>query len=216
MSKISEVLNRNSGSQAEPPAISIGTVTSNQDSSALGRVQIRVSWLPGVALWARVAVPMAGDKNGSYFIPQPDDEVLVAFNQADITEAYVIGCLWSSARRPPQSGPTDPRNKRSIKTPLGQELLFDDEGSLIDVVTKDKQRITLKPEHIELSSGNGKSTLTLGADGKITLKGSTSISIEAPTVTVNGSGKLELKSGTTASLNGGGMCEVKASLVKIN
>jgi uncharacterized protein involved in type VI secretion and phage assembly len=216
MSRISELLNRNAGSQAEPPAISIGTVTSNQDASGLGRVQVRVSWLPGIALWARIAVPMAGDKNGSYFIPQASDEVLIAFNQADITEAYVIGCLWSNARRPPRNGPTDPRNKRSIKTPMGQELLFDDEGSLIEVVTSDKQRITLKPQNIELSSGNGNSTLTLGSDGKITLKGSTSISIEAPTVTINGSGKLDLKSSTAASLNGGGICEVKAGLVKIN
>ena len=216
MSEISNALNRQADRDTGRPSISVGTVSSNMDTSNLGRVQIRVAWLPGATLWARVALPMAGDKNGAYFIPQPGDEVLVAFNQSDISEAYVIGCLWSSARKPSKGGSTDPKNKRSIRTPQGQELLFDDQGNVIELVTADKQKITLARDRIELSAGNGKATLSLGADGAIELKGSVSISIEAPKLTVNGSTKLELKSSTAASLNGGGICDVKAGLVKIN
>ena len=209
---------------SQPPApmqngagnISVAKVVSNTDQAGLGRVQIKLRWNPGATLWARVATPMAGSGNGSYFMPQVDDEVLVAFNQTDLTEAYVIGCLWSSPRRPPKSGPDDPKNLRTIRTPAGHELLFDDKQNLVSLVTSTKQSITLAQDRIELSSGNGKSTITLGAQGQISIKASQSISIEAPNVSVNGNGKLELKSSTSASLSGGGLCEVKAGLVKIN
>ena len=205
---------------SKPPAaganISVAKVVSNIDQSGLGRVQIKLRWNPGATLWARMAVPMAGPSNGSYFMPQPDDEVLVAFNESDVTEAYVIGCLWSAPRRPPKAGPTDPKNIRLIRTPAGHELLFDDQQNLVSIVTSSKQSITLAKDRIELSSGNGQSTLTLGAKGQITIKASQSVSIEAPNVSVNGSGKLELKSSASASLSGGGLCEVKAALVKIN
>lgn len=197
-------------------SISVAKVVSNTDQAGLGRVQINLRWNPSATLWARVATPMAGPSNGSYFMPQVDDEVLVAFNQSDLTEAYVIGCLWSSPRRPPKAGPADPTNLRTIRTPAGHELLFDDQQNLVSLVTSTKQSITLAQDRIELSSGNGKSTITLGAQGQIAIKASQSISIEAPSVSVNGSGKLELKSSTSASLSGGGLCEVKAGLVKIN
>ena len=209
---------------SQPPApmqngagnISVAKVVSNTDQAGLGRVQIKLRWNPGATLWARVATPMAGSGNGSYFMPQVDDEVLVAFNQTDLTEAYVIGCLWSSPRRPPKAGPDDPKNLRTIRTPAGHELLFDDQQNLVSLVTSTKQSITLAQDRIELSSGNGKSTITLGAQGQISIKASQSISIEAPNVSVNGSSKLELKSSTSASLSGGSLCEVKAGLIKIN
>ncbi len=206
--------------QANPSAgtgaISVAKVVSNTDLANLGRVQIKLRWNPGAILWARVAAPMAGPSNGSYFMPQVDDEVLVAFNQTDLTEAYVIGCLWSSPRRPPKISSNDPKNLRCIRTPAGHELLFDDQQDLVSLVTSTRQSITLAPDRVELSSGNGQSTITLGKQGQISIKASQGISIEAPNVSVNGSGKLELKSSTSASLSGGGLCELQAGLVKIN
>ncbi len=196
--------------------ISVATVVSNIDQANLGRVQIKLRWNPGATLWARVAVPMAGSGTGTYFIPQRDDEVLVAFNQTDISEAYIIGCLWSSARRPPRTAPTDPTNLRAIRTPAGHELLFDDQQNLVSLVTSTKQRITLAPDRIEVSAGDGKASFTLGTGGQIEIKASQSINIEAPSVILNGKSKLELGSSTKATLSGGGLCEVKAGLVKIN
>ena len=197
-------------------SIAVAKVVSNQDQTGLGRVQIKLRWNPAATLWARVATPMAGRDNGSYFMPQPEDEVLVAFNQADLTEAYVIGCLWSAPRRPPKAGPQDPKNLRAIRTPAGHELLFDDQQNLVSITTAAKQSIVLAQDRIELSSGDGKSMLTLGSQGQISIKASQGVSIEAPNVSVNGSSKLELKSSTSASLSGGGLCEVKAGQVRIN
>jgi len=216
MSELTQLASQPAASMQSSSSIAVAKVVSNTDQANLGRVQIKLRWNPGSTLWARVAVPMAGSQNGTYFMPQPDDEVLVAFNQADLTEAYVIGCLWSSPRRPPKASPLDPKNVRVIRTPAGHELLFDDQQNLVSLTTKSQQHITLAQDRIEVSAGNGKSTLTLGSSGDITIKAAQSISIEAPSVSVTGSSQLELKSSAKASLSGGGLCEVTAGLVKIN
>ena len=217
MSELTQLASQPSASTHEASSsIAVAKVVSNIDQAGLGRVQIKLRWNPGATLWARMAVPMAGPQSGSYFMPQPEDEVLVAFNQTDLSEAYVIGCLWSAPRRPPKTGPSDPKNTRLIRTPAGHELLFDDQQNLISIVTSTKQSISLAQDRVELSSGNGKSMITLGASGQISIKATQSISIEAPSISVNGSGQLELTSSTKATLSGGGLCEVKAGMVKIN
>lgn len=197
-------------------SIAVAKVVSNTDQAGLGRVQVKLRWNPQAVLWARVAVPMAGAGSGSYFLPQKDDEVLLAFNDSDLSEAYVIGCLWSGPRRPPKAAPGDPKDLRAIRTPGGHELLFDDKQNLVSIVTNQRQKITLAADRIELSAGDGKSMLTLGSAGTISIKASQGISIEAPDVTVNGKAKLELQSSAKASLQGGTLCEVKAVTVMIN
>jgi len=217
MSELTQLASLPSASaQAGASSIAVAKVVSNTDQAGLGRVQIALRWNPGATWWARVAVPMAGPANGTYFMPQVHDEVLVAFNQSDMSEAYVIGCLWSAPRRPPKIGPRDPQNLRTIRTPAGHELLFDDQQNLVSLTTAGKQRITLEPDHIDVSAGDGKSVLSLGSQGQITIRASQSITLEAPKVSVNGSSKLELSSATSASLSGGGLCEITAGLVKIN
>ena len=59
-------------------------VVSNLDLTGLGRVQLRLPWLPGYSPWARVAAFSAGSGRGGYFIPQNGDEVLVAFSHGDV------------------------------------------------------------------------------------------------------------------------------------
>ena len=97
-------------------------VVSNMDLLTEGRIQVQVPFLPGFFLWARVAVPMAGFMRGTFFIPQIGDEVLLAFAQGDVREAYVIGSLWSTTDRPPALTQIDATVKRIIRTPLGQEV----------------------------------------------------------------------------------------------
>lgn len=59
-------------------------VTDNVDPSGLGRVKVRLPWSPDrdrgdYETWARLATLMAGPNRGSWFIPDIDDEVLLAF-----------------------------------------------------------------------------------------------------------------------------------------
>ena len=47
--------------------------------------------------WARLATLMGGNNRGSWFIPDVDDEVLVAFEGGDPRRPYVLGGLWNGS-----------------------------------------------------------------------------------------------------------------------
>ena len=54
------------------------------DPDSQGRIKVSLPWSPdaeggGYEAWARLATLMAGPNRGSWFIPDVDDEVLVAF-----------------------------------------------------------------------------------------------------------------------------------------
>ncbi|WP_435210111.1 phage baseplate assembly protein V [Streptomyces sp. bgisy034] len=85
----------------------IGIVRNNRDPQGLGRVKVELPWLADGTLtdWARVAVPMAGPGTGFFFLPEPDDEVLVAFEHGNPEVPYVVGALWNGKDRPPVTEP---------------------------------------------------------------------------------------------------------------
>jgi len=51
--------------------------------------------------WSRISVFMAGSSNGTYFLPEVDDEVLVAFLRGIPRAPYVIGVLWNGKDKTP-------------------------------------------------------------------------------------------------------------------
>src|SRR5262245_5900668 len=82
-------------------------VVDNREPHGLGRVKVRLAAggesPAGGEVWARVATMMAGKNRGSWFIPEADDEVLVAFERGDLRMPFVIGALWNDHARPPES-----------------------------------------------------------------------------------------------------------------
>lgn len=190
-------------------------VISNTDLLTEGRIQIQVPWLPGFFLWARVAVPMAGMARGTFFIPQVGDEVLVAFAQGDVREAYVIGSLWSTSDRPPALTQIDPTTKRIIRTPLGHEIEFDESLGTITITNIVKHKVTLGPKSIELSTVGGAASLTLSADGTISMVATQAISLVAPDVDITGVTSNTL-SGGTLTVDGGTNCTIRGGTVNIN
>src|SRR5262249_43235482 len=61
--------------------VMVGVITNNQDPDGMGRVKVKFPCLSDdeESHWARIAAPMAGKERGIYFLPEVDDEVLVAF-----------------------------------------------------------------------------------------------------------------------------------------
>ncbi len=111
-------------------AIAPGLVKNNLDLIAEGRVQVSITSRPALQPWARLPVLGGGSGRGFLWIPQIDDEVLVAFAQNDERSAYILGGLWSTHDHPPLTAPTDFLIKRVLKTGmtggLGHEMEFDD------------------------------------------------------------------------------------------
>ncbi len=85
-------------------------VTDNKDPEGLYRVKVKFPWVRESdsqytnaadeedfpSNWARIATFMAGKERGAFFLPEVDDEVLVAFEHGDVRRPIVIGSLWNS------------------------------------------------------------------------------------------------------------------------
>jgi uncharacterized protein involved in type VI secretion and phage assembly len=197
------------------PGVAVGVVVSNLDVMGLGRVQVRLPGYPVDPPWARVAVPDAGSSRGTWFIPQVDDEVLVAFEHGDLMRPYVVGALWNGTDRPPAPQPTDPQYKRIIKTPQGHVIELDDMQQTITITSATSQKVEITPDKIELSSGQGASKLTLNSDGSVTLHATTSMTLEAQTMKLSAT-SIDIDAQGTATLSASGSCTIRGAVVQIN
>src|SRR5262249_35696979 len=108
--------------------VAVGIVTNNQDPEGMCRVKVKFAWRErdDESYWARVATLMAGDSRGSLFLPEVDDEVLVAFDQGDIHHPYVIGSLWNGQDAAPEKNSNGKNDIRKIRSRSGHEFIFDD------------------------------------------------------------------------------------------
>src|SRR6266850_782772 len=147
------------GSDAKEGGFSIapGVVKDNMNLLSEGRVQVHIPEMPDLDPWARVASIGGGSGRGFFWMPEIDDEVLVAFNKNDNRDAYILGGLWSSLNSPPVTVPTEAITKRVIKTgvkdsPVGHEIEIDDALQSIKITTSTEQKITISPEKIEIST----------------------------------------------------------------
>jgi uncharacterized protein involved in type VI secretion and phage assembly len=171
-----------------------------KDPDGQGRVKIALPWSPDTGgasyeVWARLATLMAGNNRGSWFIPDVDDEVLVAFEGGDARRPYVIGALWNGRDTPPDSMDGAGNNYRKVlRSRNGVKITLDDQDGQekFIVETPGAQKITLKdgPGSIAIEDSNGNSIkletagVTVTASAKVTINAST-VEVSAGMVTVN-------------------------------
>lgn len=171
-----------------------------KDPDAQGRVKVKLPWSPdsgGAAceLWARLATLMGGNNRGSWFIPDVDDEVLVAFEAGDPRRPYVIGALWNGQDKPPESMDGAGNNHRKlIRSRNGVKLTLDDQDGQEKLIleTPGGQKITLKdgPGAVLIEDSNGNSIklesagITINASAKVTVQAS-QVAVSASMVTVD-------------------------------
>jgi uncharacterized protein involved in type VI secretion and phage assembly len=94
----------------------------------LGRVRVTMPRLPGEneSYWARIAAPMAGPDRGAWFMPEVDDEVLLAFEMGHVDHPYVLGFLWSETDKPPVKETSIDGNVRRFRSVKKHRIDFDD------------------------------------------------------------------------------------------
>jgi uncharacterized protein involved in type VI secretion and phage assembly len=141
----------------------IGIVKSLKDPDGMGRIQVEFPWLQEGKRsgWAPIAVPMAGNNRGMYFMPEIDDEALVAFEHGDFAHPFIVGFLWNGVDPPPETT----NKNRIIKTPGGHQLRFEDEGDKRIVVKSNgglEVRLNDASGSIELHGGGRKITMKDG------------------------------------------------------
>jgi uncharacterized protein involved in type VI secretion and phage assembly len=183
-------------------------VINNCDLIKQGKVLVRIAALDQ-EVWARLSSPGAGSGAGFFYVPRTDDEVLVALNDNDPTDAFVIGGLWNTQDSPPVSDQLQAMTKRVIKTGLiaglGHEVEFDDgPGQSITITTTTQQKIMLDKEKIEISTTGGQVKVTLDFTKQaITIQALSSIEIKAVGTLKLSAAKVEIAGKTQTTITGG-------------
>jgi uncharacterized protein involved in type VI secretion and phage assembly len=184
----------------------MGIVTNNQDPEKMYRVQVKFPWLAEDAgsWWARVGTPMAGGGRGIYFLPEVNDEVLVAFEHGDVRFPYVVGALWNGQDSPPSNNDDGQNNIRVIHSRSGHLVRLDDTngdekveiidktgGNSITIKSSDNSitivctgRMKLQANGIDITSESdlniqANSTLNMASQGPMSIQGSSTVSVAA-------------------------------------
>jgi uncharacterized protein involved in type VI secretion and phage assembly len=178
-----QTVGESAGTRGKIYGVAVGIVRDIKDPKNLGRVKVDFPWMADAAeevsatgsddrahsYWARIATLSAGGNRGSFFIPEVDDEVLVAFEHGDVNRPFVLGALWNSDDAPPLSMDADGKNHlRAIHSRSGHIITMDDN-------TEDKKaKLTVKSQGghqiaLDDANGNGKIELKTAAGHTITL-----------------------------------------------
>ena len=186
--------------------VAVGFVTDNRDPDGLARVRVRLPWHAGgdTSFWARTAMPMAGTDRGTYFLPEIDDEVLVAAENGDPSHLYVVGVLWNGQAAPPTTNADGNNHERLIKTRAGHQLRFVDDPAApeIDLALSDGKHLRIDNKGIAVEDGSGNRVTITSTSGAIEVTAKTTIEVKAPKISIKADGAMEIKAGGTLTLNG--------------
>lgn len=191
----------------------IGVVTNNEDPEGLGRVKVKFPWLSDEdeSDWARIATLMAGNERGMYFLPEVEDEVLVAFEQGDVRFPYVIGALWNGKDKPPATNEDGKNNLRVIKSRSGHVIRLNDEAG------KETIEIIDKTEANSIVFDAANNTIAITADGDITLSASQgTIKLEGQNIELKSSADTKIESGAGMNLKASGTMNHKGQTINLN
>jgi phage protein D/phage baseplate assembly protein gpV len=184
-------------------------VTNNRDEQNMGRVKVKFPWLDTSleSDWARVAAVGAGNSMGLWWLPEVNDEVLVAFEHGDFNHPYVVGSLWNGKDAPPETTTNTVKGgkvqTRMLRTRAGHTIrLSDDDGEQV-IEIFDAADAT----HIKLDAKAR--TLEIISKGDVTLKTSTNLKIDATS-------SIEMKANASIKIEAQGELTLKGAMVKIN
>jgi Rhs element Vgr protein len=187
--------------------LAIGIVTNNNDPENVARVKVKFPWLSDETEsdWARVVMPMAGPERGFFWLPEVNDEVLVAFEHGDFNQPFVVGSLWNGTDKPPLTSSAavggGKVNKRIIKTRAGHVIMLDD---------------TSGAEKIEVIDKTGRNKIVIdSASGKVTVEAQNDIELKATNITLQGRAKVAI-SAPQVEVSGTGRVKVQGGMVEIN
>ena len=228
-----------------------GIVREIKDPEGLGRVKVDFPWLTedadavtmeggqevkAYSQWARIATLMAGKGRGTWFIPQVEDEVLVAFEHGYLNRPMIIGSLWNVEDKPPEAMDDQGKNDlRVIHSRSGHRIVLNDSKDkpsiLIVDKTGDNSFLIDSAQNAMTIKVKGNLTIDVGGDlsikvqGKIAVDAGRDITAETKAnlkakATGQGSlestGPLKVKSGAKLTADGSGQAELKAATVSVS
>jgi Rhs element Vgr protein len=193
-------------------------VMDNNDPEKLGRIRVQFPWQePGMSPWVRVITPHSGEKKGFYFIPEIDDEVLVAFEGGNAEKPYIIGSLYHGKAKP-ETLTHEENDIKAIRTRSGHTIEFiDTDGSeelKIYDHEKDNYVITLSTHEKKItvaSTGN----IEMKAEGDFEIEAVGDLKVKANNITMESNQDFSMKT-TNMKIEAASEYEAKGMNVKTN
>lgn len=205
------------------------------------RVQVELPWLngPKKEFWARLATWYAGKQYGSFFLPEPGDEVVVGFFNNDPCCPVVLGSMYSS-KLPPAYKPEVANNKKALVTRENLKVEFDEEKKVISIETPGKNKVEISDDgkSIALTDQNknelilnkdgillnasgdiilrAKGNILLDATSKASVKAKSDVELEGTNVKATAKVGFTAKGNATAEISASGQTIVKGGMVMIN
>jgi phage protein D/phage baseplate assembly protein gpV len=196
------------GSHAVGPAVVVGVVTNNKDDQGLGRVKVKLPWFgDDESDWARIVTPSAGSGRGIYWLPEVNDEVLVAFEHGDPHRPFILGGLWNGQDKPPKDNSSvvdggGAVTKRIIQSRSGHTITLDDSSGGGSITIADSSGSNV----ITIDTSSNK--ITLSAQGDLELKAVGTVKVSGMAVQVESQANCDIKAN--------GMCNVKGAMINLN
>lgn len=191
----------------------VGVVTNNQDPENMHRVKVRFPWLSqdDESNWARVVTLMAGNGRGAYFLPEVDDEVLIAFEHGCVDHPCVLGAVWNGKDQPHENNRDGENNHRSFQSRSGHVIRLNDKNGqeTIEIIDKTgKDSITIS------ASDN---SVTIAAEGDIAIKSSTGkVTITANGIEMKSQAGVEIQATQSMDLKASAQVNVKGAMINLN
>ncbi|MEG0454417.1 MAG: phage baseplate assembly protein V, partial [Bacteroides sp.] len=205
------------------------------------RIQVELPWMDGQnkLLWARLSTLYATHEAGSFFLPEPGDEVVIGFMNQDPGHPVILGGLHSDKHKPPYTYEAKNQTK-AIVTREKMRIEFNEEKKIITISTPGKNTVEINDDakHIRLTDphkneivmdSNGISLssskdIVLKAKGGITMDATTKlsgtarqdVSLEGLNVKIQAKVGAAVKGNATAELSASGQTTVKGAMVMIN
>ena len=180
-------------------------------------VKVKFPWVSDdlESNWARVVGLGAGGETprGLYWLPEINDEVLVAFEHGDFNRPYILGGVWNGKFPPPaaSAAANGVVNLRALQTRVGHTIRFDDTDGAekIEIFDKEvKRAITFDTANDKFTIVTASGTVEITADtdikvtsnsGSMTVEAASGdITMKATNITLDASGTLTLKGASSA------------------
>ena len=199
-------------------------VTDSEDPEQLGRVLLSFPWLNTtyVSTWARVVQAGASEGMGMQNIPEPLDEVLVAFGNGQLDSPYVIGGLYNLERQPGvpwEEAVEGVPVVRAFTSRMGSQILFMDDpeapGLVLNTTMGASTLIRLSPETgIEIITVEGQ-PIVITSDSDVTINSEGAVTVNAAAVEINGEGDVSISAEGALELTAGGEIAISAASINI-
>ena len=193
----------------------------------------------GDGIWASLTHAYTGDESGAFVIPEVGSQVVVSFIAENLKHPVVLGCLYTSTKKPYTSTEEENNLKAfvtrskmkiefneeekeiSISTPEGNSIVLNENKQEILIEDQNDNQIKTSSSGIELKSKKdikitSGGSLQLSAQGKVDISSTADLSVKGLNINQEADVGFSAKATANLELNSSGVAVLKGSIIQIN